>query len=67
MIIILTILIYFVLLFGVSRLTAKKATNETFYRGDRRSPWYMVAFGMVGASVSGVTVVSVRAWLYAQT
>lgn len=59
MIIILTILIYFVLLFGVSRLTAKKATNETFYRGDRRSPWYMVAFGMVGASISGVTVVSV--------
>lgn len=59
MIIIATILIYFVVLFAVSRITGRKATNETFYRGDRRSPWYMVAFGMVGASISGVTVVSV--------
>ena len=59
MIIILTVLVYFVILFGVSRITGRRATNETFYRADRRSPWYMVAFGMVGASISGVTVVSV--------
>ena len=44
---------------AVSRWTARRATNETFYRAGRRSPWYMVAFGMVGASISGVTFVSV--------
>lgn len=60
MTIIITILSYFAVLFAVSRITSKGATtNETFYRGDRRSPWYMVAFGMVGASISGVSVMSV--------
>ncbi|MGN1262498.1 MAG: sodium:solute symporter [Prevotella sp.] len=59
MIIIITVLVYFAVLFVVSRITGRKATNETFFRADRRSPWYMVAFGMVGASISGVTVVSV--------
>lgn len=59
MLIIFTILVYFAVLLAVSRITGRRATNETFYRGDRRSPWYMVAFGMVGASISGVTVVSV--------
>ena len=53
------ILVYFAVLFAISRLTAKKATNDTFFRGNRQSPWYMVAFGMVGASISGVTFVSV--------
>ena len=43
----------------VSRLTARRSDNDTFYRGNRRSPWYMVAYGMVGASISGVTFVSV--------
>ena len=50
---------YFCLLYTISRLTGRRATNETFYRGGRRSPWYMVAFGMIGASISGVTFVSV--------
>ena len=59
MMIVCTILVYFCVLLLVSRLTAKHADNETFYRGNRRSPWYMVAFGMVGASISGVTFVSV--------
>ena len=59
MMILITILCYFGLLFGISRLTARRSTNETFFRADRRSPWYMVAFGMVGASISGVTFVSV--------
>ena len=57
--IIVTILIYFAVLLGVSRLTQQHATNETFFRANRRSPWYMVAFGMVGASISGITFVSV--------
>ena len=59
MIILVAILAYFVLLFIVSRTTGRKATNETFFRANRRSPWYMVAFGMVGASISGITFVSV--------
>ena len=57
--IVITLLVYFVLLLCVSRLTSRKTDNDTFYRGNRRSPWYMVAFGMVGASISGVTFVSV--------
>ena len=49
-----------VVLLLFSHLTARKmASNETFYRANRRSPWYMVAFGMVGASISGITFVSV--------
>ena len=60
MLIILTLLLYFALLMLVSRFTARKTSNnDTFFRGNRRSPWYMVAFGMVGASISGVTFVSV--------
>ena len=59
MMIIAVVLGYFALLFAVSRWTGRQATNETFFRADRRSPWYMVAFGMVGASISGITFVSV--------
>ena len=59
MTIILAILAYFAVIMAVSRQASRRATNESFYRGDRRSPWYMVAFGMVGASISGVTFVSV--------
>ena len=59
MMILLTVLVYFAILFGISRLTSRKADNDTFYRANRRAPWYMVAFGMVGASISGVTFVSV--------
>ena len=53
------VLCYFALLFAISRCTGRKATNQTFYRADRQSPWYMVAIGMVGASISGITFVSV--------
>ncbi len=59
MAIIATILVYFTVLMIFSRLTSRRANNETFFRADRRSPWYMVAFGMVGASISGITFVSV--------
>ena len=59
MIILITILVYFAILFGISHLTSKHADNSTFYRANRRAPWYMVAFGMIGASISGVTFVSV--------
>ena len=59
MTILITILAYFAILFTISHLTSKKADNSTFYRANRRAPWYMVAFGMIGASISGVTFVSV--------
>ena len=57
--IIVIICIYFAALMFISRLTQRRADNQTFFRAERRSPWYMVAFGMVGASISGVTFVSV--------
>ena len=57
---IITILVcYFLVLIGISILTSRKATSETFFTGDRQSPWYLVAFGMIGASLSGVTFISV--------
>ena len=59
MIILFSVLIYFGLLLAFSRLTTRGSSNDTFFRANRRSPWYMVAFGMVGASISGVTFVSV--------
>jgi len=59
MLLILTVLCYFAALFLLSRVVSRHSTNDAFYRGERRSPWYMVAFGMVGASISGVTFVSV--------
>ena len=57
--ILLTIIVYFLLLMGVARLTNRNADNDAFFRGNRKSPWYVVAFGMIGASLSGVTFVSV--------
>ena len=59
MTILLTVAIYFIVLLILSRLTARHSDNDTFFRGNRRSPWYMVAFGMIGASISGITFVSV--------
>ena len=55
----LCILLYFMMLYAVSHAVSKNSGGSAFYRGDRQSPWYMVAFGMVGASISGVTFVSV--------
>lgn len=54
-----TIVAYFLILLGVSYLTGKDNTNDSFFRAGHRSPWYLVAFGMIGASVSGVSFVSV--------
>ncbi len=50
---------YFLLLFIISWLTTRKISKETFFTGDRQSPWFLVAFGMIGASLSGVTFISV--------
>ena len=58
-----TVVAYFGLLFLISRWTAKGATENTFYKADKASPWYLVAFGMIGASLSGVTFISVPGWV----
>ncbi len=50
---------YFLILIGISILTSRKADSQTFFTGNRKSPWYLVAFGMVGATLSGVTFISV--------
>lgn len=51
--------LYTVLLFAVSLITSRRSDNETFMVGNRRSPWYIVAYGMIGASLSGVTFISI--------
>ena len=50
---------YFLVLVLISWWTSRSATSETFYTANRSSPWYLVAFGMIGASLSGVTFISV--------
>lgn len=50
---------YFLVLFFISWFTSRKITSDTFFTGDRQSPWFLVAFGMIGASLSGVTFISV--------
>ena len=52
-------MIYFAALLLLSRFTVRNVSNQTFYNANRQSPWYLVAFGMIGASISGVTFVSV--------
>ena len=63
---------YFILLLVISYFTSRKADNSTFFTADRQSPWFLVAFGMVGATLSGVTFISVPGevgntnWTYLQ-
>jgi len=54
---------YFVVLSIISRITGKGATNQTYFKANNSSPWYLVAFGMIGASLSGVTFISVPGWV----
>lgn len=57
------ILGYFGVLILISYITGKKANNTTFFKANNSSPWYLVAFGMIGASLSGVTFISVPGWV----
>ena len=54
---------YFGLLIFVAQFTTKTSDNATFFTGNRQSPWYAVSFGMIGASLSGVTFISVPGWV----
>ncbi len=54
---------YFLLLILISRITGKSGGNAAFFLGNRQSPWYIVAFGMIGATLSGVTFISIPGWV----
>lgn len=70
--VLIVIVSFFTVLFLVSYFTSRNSTSETFFTGNRKSPWYIVAFGMIGATISGVTFISVpgevgnSAWSYFQ-
>jgi len=57
------IVLYFGVLIAIGAYTSRNANNESFFLGNRQSPWYIVAFGMLGASLSGVTFISVPGWV----
>lgn len=61
--ILLLILTYFGFLLLIAYFTGKNDSNETFFKANKNSPWYVVAFGMIGASLSGVTFISVPGWV----
>ncbi len=56
---------YFGALLIISYFTGKNSDNDAFFKANRQSPWYIVAFGMIGASLSGVTFISVPGWVEA--
>ena len=56
-------LIYTLVLFSVTWFTSRKADNQSFFIGNKISPWFVVAYGMIGASLSGVTFMSVPGWV----
>lgn len=63
-----TILIaYFTALIVMAYFTSRKADSNTFFTGNRQSPWYLVAFGMIGTSLSGVTFISVPGKVYTES
>ena len=55
---------YVVLLFVITGITSRKADNKTYFTGNRKSPWFVVAYGMIGSSLSGVTFMSVPGDVY---
>ncbi|WP_055435491.1 sodium:solute symporter [Lacinutrix algicola] len=63
--ILLLIAAYFGVLILISYFTGRRSGNDAFFKGNKQSPWYVVAFGMIGASLSGVTFISVPGWIEA--
>ena len=56
-------LLYTLVLFAVTWFTSRKADSQSFFIGNKVSPWFVVAYGMIGASLSGVTFMSVPGWV----
>lgn len=54
---------YSILLFVITWLTSRNSTNQSYFLGNKSSPWYIIAYGMIGASLSGVTFISVPGWV----
>jgi SSS family transporter len=54
---------YSILLFIITWLTSRNSTNHSYFLGNKSSPWYIIAYGMIGASLSGVTFISVPGWV----
>lgn len=61
--ILLIFVIYVAMLFTITWVTSKKANSQSFFNGNKSSPWFVVAYGMIGASLSGVTFMSVPGWV----
>ena len=55
--------IYFLIVFLIAKITSRNSSNEAFFIGQRKSPWYIVAYGMIGATLSGITFLSVPGWV----
>ena len=55
--------IYTLIIFSISWFTSRKADNQSFFIGNHKSPWFIVAYGMIGASLSGVTFISIPGWV----
>ncbi len=62
-ILLLTFIGYTLILFIITWYTSRRATNHGFYLGNKQSPWFVVAYGMIGASMSGVTFMSVPGYV----
>lgn len=63
LLILIIFLLYTVALFAITWFTARKADSQSFFIGNKVSPWFVVAYGMIGASLSGVTFMSVPGWV----
>src|SRR5665647_2373464 len=63
LLILIIFLLYTIALFAVTWFTARKADSQSFFIGNKVSPWFVVAYGMIGASLSGVTFMSVPGWV----
>lgn len=59
LIVLLVLVGYFAVLLLISSISSRNATVDTYFTGNRKSPWFIVAFGMIGASLSGITFISV--------
>ncbi len=53
--VLITVILYFGVLLLLSHVAGKRGGNAAFFTGNRQSPWPLVAFGMIGASISGLT------------
>ena len=57
------ILSYFIILYIISYVTGKNDSNDTFFLGNKNSPWFVIAYGMIGTTLSGITFISVPGWV----